>query len=350
MVNIVIDTEKKIGLVLLLILGISILVCPVAAASAISTIQRGNTVFIGEQGLDITAAMDGDSILGWWASGSTSTNPDYTIPLSNPGSFTISSSDFASRTGNWYHLSSLDKANGTAFLVVDPTLGLRVWDTTVNVDVTDKWVSTDDDIQFQIDTNLVQMTQRGVTVPVAIKVRSPNGAIFTSLTDKNGVSTSIDPYQISSTPQYTGSIWSTKNRDTYPPGTYSIWVECNVNSMKDNYGQTGKTISRTVSLLNQDRNPLIGNPSYVTNPTTSVTTVTTRIPTTIITKTTTPVQTTTLPTTIPVTETPAPVETLPPSPAIIESTTVPTTHTPGFGTGLAIAAAIFGLVLFLRKE
>ena len=349
-----INREKIMVFALIFILGASVLIYPVASASAISTIQRGNTVFIGEQGLDITAAMDGDTILGWWASGSTSTNPDYTIPLSALGSFTVSSSDFASRTGNWYHLSSLDKANGTAFLVADPTLGLRVWDTTAinDVDVTDKWVSTDDDLQFQIDTNLVQMTQRsGVSsVPVTIKVQSPNGAIFTSLIDKNGVSTSIDPYQISTTPKYTGSIWSTKNRDTYPTGTYSIWVECNVNSMKDNYGLTGKTLSSTVSLLNQDRNPLIGNPSYVTNPTTSVTTVTTRIPTLVTAKATTLVPTTALPTTTPATEIPTSVETLPASPVIIEPTTVPTTHTPGFGTGLAIAAAIFGLVLCLRKK
>jgi len=335
---------------LIFILGASVLIYPVAAASAISTIQRGNTVFIGEQGLDITAAMDGDTILGWWASGSTSTNPDYTIPLSATGSFTVSSSDFASRTGNWYHMPSLDKANGTAFSVADPTLGLRVWDTTVNVDVTDKWVSTDDDLQFQIDTNLVQMTQRGVTVPVTIKVQSPNGAILSSLIDKDGKSTSIDPYQLTSTPMYTGSIWSTKNRDTYPPGTYSIWVECNVNSMKDNYGLTGKTISSTVSLLNQDRNPLIGNKGYVTNPTTAVTTVTTRIPTLVTAKAITVVPTTTLPTTTPATEIPVSAETLPASPVIIEPTTVPTTHTPGFGAGLAIAAAIFGLVLCMRKK
>jgi len=347
-----INREKIKVFALIFILGASVLMYPVAAASAISTIQRGNTVFIGEQGLDITAAMEGDTILGWWASGSTSTNPDYTIPLSAPGSFTISSSDFASRTGNWYHLSSLDKANGTAFLVADPTLGLRVWDTTVNVDVTDKWVSTDDDIRFQIDTNLVQMTQRsGVpSVPVTIKVRSPNGAIFTSLMDKNGASTSIDPYQISTSPQYTGSIWSTKNRATYPPGTYSIWVECNVNSMKDNYGQTGKTISNTASLLNQDQNPLINNKGYVTNPTTVVPTVTTKITTTVTTKAPTPVPTTASPTTSPATEIPTSVETLPVSPVIIESTAVPTTHTPGFGTGLAIAAALFGLVLCLRKK
>lgn len=120
--------------------------------------------------------------------------------------------------------------------------------------------------------------------------------------------------------------------------------------MKDNYAQTGKTISNTASLLNQDQNPLIGNKGYVTNPTTAVTTVTTRIPTIVTAKATTVVPTTALPTTPPATEIPTSVETLPVSPVIIESTTVPTTHTPGFGAGLAIAAAIFGLVLCLRKK
>jgi hypothetical protein len=120
--------------------------------------------------------------------------------------------------------------------------------------------------------------------------------------------------------------------------------------MKDNYGQTGKTISNAASLLNQDQNPLINNKGYVTNPTTTVTTVTTRIPTIVTAKVTTLVPTTALPTTTPATEIPTSVETLPASPEIVESTTVPTTHTPGFGTGLAIAAAIVGLVLFLRKK
>ena len=67
--------------------------------------------------------------------------------------------------------------------------------------------------------------------------------------------------------------------DLYPPGTYTIWAVCNVNSMNDNYNQAGKTISQQVSLLDQDNNPLIGNKGYVTNPTTPPTTaVTTPIP------------------------------------------------------------------------
>lgn len=342
--------ERIGGILILVILVASVMIYPVAAAGAISTIRPGNTVFIGEQGLDISAAMEGDSILGWWASGAAvgSTSPDYTISVSSPTSFSISPTMFASHAGSWYHLSSLTTANGTAFYVTDPSLAIRVLDTSVGVEVTNKWVPTDDDIQFQIDTNLVQMTSRGVTVPVSIKVRGPDGAILTSLLDKSGASTTIDPYQISTSPQYTGSIWSTKNRATYPPGTYTIWVECNVNSMMDNYGQTGKTISSTVSLLNQDQNPLMGNKGYVTNPTTTIVTTTTiKRPATVTTPIlTTPTSTTT---TIAPETPPTIVET--PLPSLTSPTTVfSTTKSSGFGAITVAFAGLAGLILYSRKR
>jgi len=126
-------------------------------------------------------------------------------------------------------------------------------------------------------------------------------------------------------------------------------VECNVNSMNDNYGQSGKTISSTVSLLNQDQNPLIGNKAYVTNPTPVVTTTTTRIPAIVTTTVTTA-----LPTTIPATTSRSmemvTSETIPTTPSIVESTAVPTTHTPGFEAGLVIAAVLFGVVLCMKKK
>ena len=339
---------------LTLVTGLLLLLCPmVTAADAISTIHAGNTVFIGEQGLDITPAMEGDTILGWWASGAaiSSSSPDYTIIVSNPSGFSVYPGDFGTHTGNWYHMSSLNTANGTAFTVADPYLDLKVEDTTVGVDVTNKWVSTDDELQFRIDTNLFQIAQRtGVSsVPVTIKVQSPDGAILTSLINKAGTTTSLVDYPITTTPKYTGSIWDTSRRTTYLPGTYSIWAECNVNSMKDNYGQAGKSISSKVSLLNQDRNPLIGNSGYVTNPTTAVTTVTTKI-TTIA--TTNPVATpSTVATTIPVTtaggtittESPATVTTLP------EPTATPM-KSPGFGMALAVISTLCAMALFLKRK
>jgi len=266
------------------------LIGSVGAASQISTINPGNSVFIGEQGLDITAAMQGDTQLGWWASGASisTSSPDYTTSAPNPGSFSVSPAEFGTHTGNWYHLSASGKANGSAFTVLDPQLDLRLEDTTVNVDVTNKWVPTGDDLRFRIGTNLVSITQRGVSsVPITIKVQSPTGGVYSALANSAGTTSSIVDIPVTSADFTPLLLWNTGSRDLYPPGTYTIWAVCNVNSMNDNYGQTGKTTSQQVSLLDQDKNPLIGNKGYVTNPTTQVTTIVTNtIPTTTIPETT----------------------------------------------------------------
>jgi hypothetical protein len=324
------------------------------AATPISTIHSGNTVFVGEQGLDISAAMAGDTILGWWASGAAvaGASPDFTITVANPASFSVYPSDFATHTGNWYHMSSLTQPNGVAFSIADPNLAMMVEDTTVNVDVTNKWVPTDDALRFRIDTNLYQLTQRtGVaSAPVTIKVQGPDGGIFTSLVNLPGSSTSLVDYPVTSTPQYTPTIWNTSNRGIYPPGTYTIWAECNVNSMKDNYGQTGKTISSTVSLLNQDKNPLISNSAYVTNPATTVTTAYTR--TTAVTTAPRTTVATTTPSVAATTE--SAVSTATPAETAATVTSAPvaahTTKTPGFELAAALVAALAGCALFGRKN
>ncbi|MDD5143566.1 DUF3821 domain-containing protein [Methanoregula sp.] len=340
-------------LCLVMVTGLFLVFCPVSAAEPISTISAGNTVFVGEQGLDIRAAMNGDTILGWWASGAaiSSSSPGKTISVPNPGSFSIYPSDFQSHTGSWYHLSGPSTPNGTAFSVADPYIEIRIEDTTVSTDVTNKWVPTDDELQFRIDTNLVQMLQRANvnSVPVTIKVRGPDGILYSALTDKSGQTTSLVDYGLTTSPQYTGAIWGTSNRAMYSPGTYSVWVECNANSIKDNYGQSGKAVSQTVTVLNQDQNPLIGNKGYVTNPTTSTPMVTTRTPTPTA---TTVVTTSPPPTTVPTPTVTAMAKSLAatPQPATSAVPAVPTTHTPGFGAGLAVLSFCACLSFFLKKH
>jgi cell division septation protein DedD len=292
--------------------------------------------------------MQGDTQLGWWASGaSISTSaPSQTITVSNPGSFSVSPATFSGYTGNWYHISPSNAVNGSAFTVLDPQLDLRLEDTTVNVDVTNKWVPTGDDIRFRIGTNLVSITQRGVSsVPITIKVQSPTGGVYSALANSAGTTSSIVDIPVTSSDFTPSLIWNTGSRDLYPPGTYTIWAVCNVNSMNDNYGQTGKTTSQQISLLDQDQNPLIGNKGYVTNPTTQVTTlVSTTIPTTIIPVTTTPAPTTTITTT----STTTPPETTP-----VATTTAAkpkATPSPGFDGALVVLAAVLGVAAYTRRN
>lgn len=309
------------------------------ATAALNTITTGAIVFIGEDGLDISSAMGGDTRIGWWASGAAiaTSSPDYTITVSNPGSFFVSPTDFLSHTGPWYRLNASGNADGTAFTVVDPRLELRVEDTTVGVDVTDKWVPTGDSVRFRIETNLVSISQRpGVSAtPITIKVQSPDGAVYTSLVNSAGISTSTVDIPVTSSPFFTDSIWDTGRISMYPTGTYNVWAECNVNFMKDRYGVAGKTISSQVGLLDQDQNPLYNPTTLTTNPTTLPTTVPTTISTTVPQTTLIPsTPATTITTVVPPVTTPAPTQ----------------TQAPGFEGILAGAGIISGLVLYLRKK
>jgi hypothetical protein len=341
------------GIVKICILVVIVSLCltgPVIASAPISTIMQGNAVFVGEEGLDISQAIGADTQIGWWASAAdiSSSSPTKTIDLKNRmTSFMVSPFEFSGYSGNWYRLNNAGKANGSAFIVADPYLELRIEDTTVNVDVTDKWVPTGDQIGFGIETNLAQIaSQRSSSALITIKVQSPNGGEYSSLVNAGGIPVSIVEIPVSTSPYYTNSIWDTGNRALYAPGTYSIWAECNVNRMNDNYDVTGKTISRKISLLNQDQNPLISASVLTTNPTIQMTITPTTKPATAIpsTQTTQKTQQITTATTI-ITTTPVPTTaTLPSTPASSQ------TKAGGFEATLAGAAIIMGLVLSLKKE
>ena len=107
--------------------------------------------------------------------------------------------------------------------------------------------------------------------------------------------------------------------------------------MKDNYGQTGKTISSQFSLLNQGANPSM--PTYQTTAVTTIQTpvVTTSLPTAAITT-----QPTTVATVVTTTPVPPTATTLPPAP-------IPT-KAPGFEALLAGAALLVGLAACGKKE
>ena len=331
----------KASIVLLVVVSL-FLIGPVTGA--INTITTGATVFVGEDELDITGAIGGDSRLGWWASGAApaTSSPDYSVSVSNPANFYISPEEFGSHTGPWYRLDTLGNLNGAAFTVVDPSLVLKVEDTTVGIDVTNKWVPSGDSVRFRIETNLIPISQRpGVSsVPVTIKVQSPDGAVYTSLVDSAGMSTSTVDIPVTSTPYYTGSIWDTGRMDLYPAGNYTVWAECNVNFMNDRYDVAGKTISQEVSLLNQVDNPLIST-------TTPTATPTTRIPTTQMTIIPTTQSTTVIITATPTTPVPTVMTTVPP---VTLSPSPTQTAAPGFEAILASAAILAVVILFYKKK
>jgi hypothetical protein len=323
------------------LISFTLLVFPVMAA--INDIPAGGTVFIGEQGLDITAGLGANNQIAWFPSTATmtSTTPEKVIDVTaTKTSFYASPTDFSSWTGNWYSWAPGLTA-GTAtlcFRVDEPYVALKVRDTTVGVDVTpNKWIYRGDTAQFRIETNLYAMTGRGLAgAPVTINVQSPDGAIYSSLRDPAGTPQSLEISVPSSPYDVPGVLWDTGN-SMYSPGTYTIWVECNANSMKDNYPSEGKTVSSRLSMQITEFNPLIktATATATTLPATSATTKTQAVPIVTTTVMTPPAITTIIETT-----------TAPPS-TVEETVTAPPTPVPaptrtyadGF-TAIVSAAAV----------
>lgn len=270
-------------------LTIMILAFPVGAA--VNTISAGDMIYIGEQGLNIVGSLGGKTTIAWFPSTAqvTSMVPEKTVDVSSTQtSFSATPSDFTSRNGNWYQWPSPDGTLATAvlaFRVVDPYLALKIEDTTVGVEVTpNKWLYRGDEARFRIDTNLYSMGQR-VGAPganITINVQTPNGAIFTSLTNKAGTLTSLTDLPVATSPYYTGTVWDSGNSQ-YSPGTYTIWAECTSNQIKDYYPQEGKTVSAKTTLLIQEQNPIISTKVPTSAMTTIQMTTTTTKPTTIVT-------------------------------------------------------------------
>jgi hypothetical protein len=322
------------------LLAMIILAFPVGAA--VNTISAGDSVFIGEEGLDISGQVPAVTTIGWWSPTSTigASEPDYKISISDPRNVYISQTEFSSRTGPWYSYPG----RLPVFNVVDPYLIIKIEDTTVNVDVTGKWVPRLDEVRFRIETNLNDMSRRLANpgAPVTIKFQTPDGSTLSSLINKAGNSNSLD-VSVTTSPFVTGNFWDTGNSQ-YKSGTYVVWAECNANHMKDNYNQEGKTVSLKRNLVMQDQNPLIS--AYV--PTASPTTIqVTTIPATQQTTVVTPV----IPTTLPATASPSATISQETGQSTVAPTPPPTpTKAAGLAGGCAAVAGIIGCTLIASRR
>jgi len=269
-----------------------------------TSIGQGATVYIGEQGLNLTHAFNAaqgfpapvadsntpvtsNMTIGWWAlSANIQTTPPYqTISLgSSYRSFTVAPSAFDGYTGVWYLVNpSTGRAwitgsgsTATAIPVInvqDPSLDLGVWDFTLGTDVTGQSVSQGDSLGFTISTNMAGSLNATYRSPVYnstadgyidINVTTPAGTSLASLLDYGGSAHSILQQNVSFQPWVWGNVpsapvaWSTNVRNgsgnyDYPAGTYSVWAESGLNNMRTNYQNggadyTGKTVSPVYSI------------------------------------------------------------------------------------------------------
>ncbi|MDD1715840.1 MAG: DUF3821 domain-containing protein [Methanolinea sp.] len=315
--------EKKSVLFCLLSLAVFGMMIPVFAD--LVTIPQGGTVFIGEEGLDITDTGAGvNSQLVWFGPKGTITSvPAATFTVGNPTDFYASAADFSGKTGPWF----LEPSRSLAFYIQDPVLDLKVMDVSSDfiISPTVTWIPTGDVVGFRIETNLGEMSRRDGGAPITIRLSGPGGVVYSSVG-----SYSLEDISVGHSPFETGGVWITGSSE-YARGNYTAWAECNANRMMDNYPVVGKTKSSPVKFLMQSVNPLITKTPTPTATMPPATFPTTAITTTVATPSgipTTPVaQPTTIPATTPIATTPSP------------------TVSPGFGILLSLSAAAVVLIL-----
>jgi hypothetical protein len=299
---------------------IFLLVVPVTAT--LTKIAPGAPVFLGENAIDISAALKGCHTIAWWQNGtSMAAAPSKNMTLYAINSiadrnyfFNISPALFSNYTGVWYCEDNQPYA--PVFDVRDPQISIRVWDLDTDQDVTGETIPRTTNITYRIDTNLypaLNYLYRPDSNPsdgfFTVKLTDPRSRnianIFTgSAGAKNTVILPFDNTPFVSTSTYlwkNGKTWDHTARNIqgdmiYPPGTYTFTVTQNLNHIQDSYAagsesdMEGKvTSSATVTFL--DSEPL-AVPSNGVTVVSTVPEVTLSVPATPVVTTATPMQTT----------------------------------------------------------
>ncbi|HQN89958.1 MAG TPA: MEMAR_RS02690 family S-layer glycoprotein [Methanoregulaceae archaeon] len=254
----------RVTAVLVALITLSLLVLP--ASAAINQIAQGGDVFIGEEGLDVTAAVGNFTQIAWFVSGANpwADAPNYIVAVGNPTTFYIAPADFVGRTGNWFVWDGGITLGVVAINVVDPNLDIKVWDQNANKDVTGKQIPEGNVENFRVETNVYSVVNRPSYAGegfVNIKVKTADGATYTALETPANVMKSLTGQAITQSLWYwavpagnTTVGWDTAAKDDagfplYNTGIYTVSAELNLNKIKDNYkapdgkDYTGKTVT-----------------------------------------------------------------------------------------------------------
>jgi trimeric autotransporter adhesin len=203
--------SKNYIIIMVAFIALVLMVLPVSAVTVGANIKPGATVFLGEEGLNITNAMGVYSTLGYWGAGSdlATTSPLTTISTNGRlNSFSITTAEFSGYIGSWYRVDNLGHPQGLAFTVADPrvTVSIKNADTLDSVD--GKTIGLGTDVTFKIDTNVILNDKRADTTA---STSAPVSAFSTTITPATGLVHFID----GSTNSPTAWNWS------FGDGTYS---------------------------------------------------------------------------------------------------------------------------------
>lgn len=269
--------NTRIAAVLILLIACACIALP--AGAALNKINQGGDVFLGEKNLDVSAAVGNANQIAWWQPGTNTKNeqPADIETVTDTSTFYISPDTFLGKTGIWYQWNGTVKGS-PAFNVKDPSLNLRIWDSTTGEDISGKSIPVGNYANFIVETNLQSVATRpGYTAadgPFKLKVKTTDGGVYQQLVGNNGKEYPLSAQTVDKQLWYwigegndhskyaKNDGWNTAAEDKYnnrlyKAGVYSVTVECSANKLKTQYkapdgsDYTGKTISpvKTIQIV-----------------------------------------------------------------------------------------------------
>jgi trimeric autotransporter adhesin len=266
--------NARIAVVLMVLIASAFIALP--ATAALNKVSQGGDVFLGEKNLDVSAATGGAKQIAWWQPGTNSETeqPADIQSITDAKTFYVSPDIFVGKTGIWYQWNGTVKG-APAFNVKEPSLSLRIWDSTAGEDITGKAIPVGNYANFVVETNMQSISTRAgyqaADGPFKIKVKTADGGVYQQLVGNNGKEWPLNAQTVDQQLWYwvgegndhskyaKNDGWNTAAEDKYnnrlyKAGVYTVWVECNANAMKDQYkapdgsDYTGKTISAVKSV------------------------------------------------------------------------------------------------------
>jgi len=226
---------------------------------AINSISPGDIIFIGENNLDIHAALAGAGAIAWWDTDNESNmniQPDAVVFITDPHAFFVDPSVFTQKPGDWYQWIS-DTKGKKVIRIEDPSINLRIWDSTSCQEVSDGVIPPGHFGNFIIESNLFPILNRTGALPsdsqIALRVTGPQGQELESLIGTNYAEKPLNHLQVDyplwywkglgndSTQPAVNDGWNTSvinpftNTRIYEQGLYTVQATCNANGMKNNY-------------------------------------------------------------------------------------------------------------------
>jgi len=170
-------------MVVAMVLMAALVVTPVAARP----VSDGDTVFVGEDDLNLTAVFNNGTAVGnpgtlvYYSSTTAGAGTvGKTIPVTNTTDFDLTATEIGSTTGTWYAFNRTPFTNPDAaagsILVSVPSTNLDVLlGTTGTTSVNGKTITRDSSIRFQVDHNVGSLPGAAVE----IRVTTPTGGTLT---------------------------------------------------------------------------------------------------------------------------------------------------------------------------